>query len=445
MFGYLRTNRDLTLRDYDTYRAYYCGLCHALGREYGLLARALNNFEGTFLALLVDAQSETPLELMRSTCVASPFSLRRAVAQKPALEFAAAATVCGVNAKLQDDIADGDAGRIVRLVTWLGRSRVRAAQEKVRDLGFPLEVIEHQWVAQRALEAAGDLGLERAVEPSAKAYAAIVAHTARLAGRPENEGPLDRLGYELGKVTCLLDSYLDYPMDVRLHRFNVLQACLDVGPAGGTIRDLPSELAAEVRRSIWSSLQAIESRLDQTAWSRHAGIIRNVLVHSLRETAQRVLVEEDASALDATPKVLGFPLRALVHSPALAAAVIPVLMLSRRSPGSAVQGFGGDLEDWCEWCCECCCLEVNVEQCCCGLQPPQWCADRAPEWANCVDPLLEQCDCANCIDSALEQCGCGVTDCGIPDCGTSDCGNCAIPDCGSQVEAPVHEAVGRRE
>ena len=312
MFGYLRTNRDLTLREYDTYRAYYCGLCHTLAREYGTLARALNSFEGTFLAMLVDAQKEAAPEMMTSTCIASPFAFRKAVTDAPGLDFAAAATVRAVNAKLEDDIADGDAGRRAQFLIWMGRKRVRSAENRLNELGFPLDAVKEQWETQQALEASDELDLEQAIEPSARAYATTVAHTAELAGQPQNRELLYRLGYELGKVTYLLDGYLDYPMDVRLHRFNVIQGCFGVGAVEAKVQDLPSEVATEVRRIVWNSLQTIERLVEEIEWTQHAAIIRNTLLTSLPETARRVLIQRDAEASDTEAKMLSQPLRSPV-------------------------------------------------------------------------------------------------------------------------------------
>ena len=53
MFGYVRPRRDLlTQDDFAAYHAAYCGLCRALGRQYGFHARFLVNYDMTFLYLL---------------------------------------------------------------------------------------------------------------------------------------------------------------------------------------------------------------------------------------------------------------------------------------------------------------------------------------------------------------------------------------------------------
>ena len=53
MFGYVNVYKDeLKIKDYDTYRAYYCGLCKMLGKRHNALARLSLNYDLTFLAVL---------------------------------------------------------------------------------------------------------------------------------------------------------------------------------------------------------------------------------------------------------------------------------------------------------------------------------------------------------------------------------------------------------
>ncbi len=54
MFGYVRPSDDrLTPADRETFRAAYCGLCHALGARYGLVGRMILNYDLTFLAMVL--------------------------------------------------------------------------------------------------------------------------------------------------------------------------------------------------------------------------------------------------------------------------------------------------------------------------------------------------------------------------------------------------------
>ena len=49
MFGYVLVNKpELKIREFETYRSYYCGLCHALKERHGLAGRMTLNYDMTF-------------------------------------------------------------------------------------------------------------------------------------------------------------------------------------------------------------------------------------------------------------------------------------------------------------------------------------------------------------------------------------------------------------
>ena len=71
MFGYVRPVRpELKCKDFDLYRATYCGLCRCLRRRFGLIAPMLLNFDFTFLTLLL-WQPEEKFSPCRGRCHAN--------------------------------------------------------------------------------------------------------------------------------------------------------------------------------------------------------------------------------------------------------------------------------------------------------------------------------------------------------------------------------------
>ena len=89
MFGYVRPVREeLKCKDFDLYRATYCGLCRELRRKYGLLAPMFLNFDFTFLALLL-WPAEQRFVPCRGRCHANPLARKEMCPADPALEAAA--------------------------------------------------------------------------------------------------------------------------------------------------------------------------------------------------------------------------------------------------------------------------------------------------------------------------------------------------------------------
>ena len=70
MFGYIVVHKpELKVREYETYRASYCGLCHSLKRRQGRLGQLTLSFDMTFLALLLTGLYEPEQQEGRSRCL----------------------------------------------------------------------------------------------------------------------------------------------------------------------------------------------------------------------------------------------------------------------------------------------------------------------------------------------------------------------------------------
>ena len=54
MFGYIIVHKpELKVREYETYKASYCGLCRSLKKRHGRIGQMTLSYDMTFLALLL--------------------------------------------------------------------------------------------------------------------------------------------------------------------------------------------------------------------------------------------------------------------------------------------------------------------------------------------------------------------------------------------------------
>ena len=68
MFGYVTANEpELKVKDYHKYKAYYCGLCQSLKRQYGSAGQLTLAYDMTFVIILLTSlyESETKAESHR--------------------------------------------------------------------------------------------------------------------------------------------------------------------------------------------------------------------------------------------------------------------------------------------------------------------------------------------------------------------------------------------
>ena len=63
MFGYVTVNRpEMKVKEFERYRAFYCGLCHELRAVYGPIGQATLTSDMTFLVILLTGLYEPKTE-----------------------------------------------------------------------------------------------------------------------------------------------------------------------------------------------------------------------------------------------------------------------------------------------------------------------------------------------------------------------------------------------
>ena len=107
MYGYIRPDKgELKVREYEQYRAMYCGLCHALKKRCGFGARMLLSYDLCFLAMLLSGAQGQALAVCGKRCPVSPFRKRTCCEYAPAMETAADLTVILGYEKARDGLRD---------------------------------------------------------------------------------------------------------------------------------------------------------------------------------------------------------------------------------------------------------------------------------------------------------------------------------------------------
>lgn len=131
MFGYVRPNiPELRMRDKARYDSVYCGLCHRLGKDYGLVSRACLSYDCTFLALILLSVSKAEIKVIPRHCPFRPFGRKKPMITEadPVMSFAAAVSVLLAKYKLDDDAADSR--RLYKAAELPLRSAVKKARQR---------------------------------------------------------------------------------------------------------------------------------------------------------------------------------------------------------------------------------------------------------------------------------------------------------------------------
>ncbi|MFF0449192.1 DUF5685 family protein [Streptomyces sp. NPDC004609] len=211
--------------------AHLCGLCLALRADHGQFARVVTNYDGLIISVLTEAQSVRTPDARRTAGPCPLRGMRTApVATGEGARLAAAVSLVLASAKVRDHVADRD-GMLARGPVAAAARRVAAGWDRAgartgAELGFDTAVLVDAVDRQTGIESLAGRGtpLLTVTEPTETATAAAFAHTAVLAGRPENAAPLAEAGRLFGRLAHLLDAVEDREADAASGAWNPLTA-----------------------------------------------------------------------------------------------------------------------------------------------------------------------------------------------------------------------------
>lgn len=108
MFGYVKpVISDLLVKEYEFYKATYCGICRSMKKHTGALSNVTITYDSVFLALVRMAYAEG-LDFKTETrrCIAHPLKKKCMLMDNDAIEYTARAFAILTYYKMLDDLSD---------------------------------------------------------------------------------------------------------------------------------------------------------------------------------------------------------------------------------------------------------------------------------------------------------------------------------------------------
>jgi hypothetical protein len=280
MFGYLRPLIcELQPDEKELFEACYCGLCHSLGKNYGLAARFILNYEFVFLAMLLWGENEPP-NVQKKHCIASPFRKKTCCSEVASLNSCAGYSLILYYHKLRDNIIDEPFLKSLphRLLFFLLSGAYKKAARDFQEFD---KVVSRQISNLALYESSEKKSLDEAADNFAKILRAAV---------PECEidsksRPMREMLYHLGRWIYIIDACDDYQEDKRNNRYNAVAAW----NSGSELSEKGIEqLIVTLKHSNNLVCSAFELLPDNT-W---ASIIRNMIYLSMPNTSARLISVE---------------------------------------------------------------------------------------------------------------------------------------------------------
>lgn len=228
MFGYVTPFKmEMKIKDYEKFKAYYCGLCNSIKSNFGNIPRLTLNYDMTFLAVLLDSLSEDKYNFTEFKCLMHPLKKRLMLNNNAALDYAAFCNTTLAYYKLMDDVQDNKSPKSkvfsMFLKNYLKKSKVedKVVMEYTKEKLLLLNTLEANY---NDISLDEKLSIDELSHIFADLTGFIVSFYYKEAPFKEN---LYWLGYNLGKWIYIIDAYDDLEKDIKDNSFNAINSLLN--------------------------------------------------------------------------------------------------------------------------------------------------------------------------------------------------------------------------
>ena len=311
MFGYVVVNKpELKFREFDVYRAYYCGLCHSLSKRHGLSGQLTLSYDMTFLVILLSSLYEPEHNVTSKRCVVHPLR-RQNIISSEFTDYVADINVILSYFKCLDDWHDdrsvlklayskllkkGSIGKNLNNVHATSDSTddgsVAATQpnsDSNNQNSYFTDDSGHLHISpdysyKNKIEAISslldELGTrEKMNETNVDVVAGLFGKIMQILFVPFDDiyaKGLGRMGFYLGKFIYIMDAFDDVEEDVKKGRYNVFSNCYTDPDFETHVKDMLTMMMAECSDA-FEMLPAVDN----------ADILRNILYSGVWNSYER--------------------------------------------------------------------------------------------------------------------------------------------------------------
>ena len=293
MLGYVKTDsQELRMREYQYYRALYCGLCHRMGKCTGNCSRMTLSYDFVFLAAVrLSLTGEKPT-INKQRCLLHPLRPRPTAQTCEALDYCADASALLVYHKLLDDLHDETGLKKARALLMRPFLSVAFRRAKWRHPKLNDAIATYlKRLSDMENEPTEFLGADTLAEQFGLLMGEVFAEglessDARIAAN---------MGRAVGHWIYLVDAADDFDEDRKRNRFNPYRKLFGDTPSDADWENLRNALTAHLIRAEQSL-----SLIDNYPTPELREILSNILYLGLVQTGKRVTSRRASAKNDRT-------------------------------------------------------------------------------------------------------------------------------------------------
>lgn len=286
MFGYIIPDKpELKIKEYQQFRAYYCGLCKSISKHYGQIPRYTLSYDCVFLGLFLSAVFSRDKDTSIARCITKPFQKMSVISDNLILEYAASVNVILTYYKVKDDFKDGGAFKAAPIIPLLYPA-YRKARKKAHDLDnytnfylSELSILEDQ---------ACD-SIDAAAQPFANLLEKIFSWEG-LSLDEETRKALEEFGYNIGKWLYTIDALDDIGEDIKANNYNPIVRQFYNGP--NDLNSFKEYIRDDVGFVINYSLKKACEAYESLEIKSNKSIIDNIIYGGMYKKTNEILNKE---------------------------------------------------------------------------------------------------------------------------------------------------------
>lgn len=280
MFGYVTPCKmELKIKDYEKFKAYYCGLCKSIKINYGNTPRFSLNYDMTFLAILLDSLYEVKCQFVKEHCILHPIRKKVIAVNNSALSYAAFCNTALTYYKLLDNVQDDNSVKSKVFSTFLKRylNKISIPQKKLESL-IQLKLNELYTLENNS----NNISLDEFSHPFAELTAIILSSydTNKYADN------LYILGYNLGKWIYIIDAWDDLEKDIRKKKFNAINSSLNKDNL--SYEDLSKSIKQRIEFVLVTCARQCFDALNKLPLTRNKDLLNNIIEFGLVEKIDKM-------------------------------------------------------------------------------------------------------------------------------------------------------------
>lgn len=272
MFGYIKPDYgELKVKEYELYRAAYCGVCRAFKENVNCVSRLTLSYDLVFLALFRMSVFGESGRIEKKRCFAHPTRKRPVLCGADQLSYSAKVNALLTYHKIKDDIADEwgikKAGAVI-----LSLPAKRMRKKALPTLEELDRIISDGMHSLSELEKSKETSPDMAAEEFGKILSSVFSFSMEKGSA--NERIASELGRHMGRFIYLMDAVDDFDDDLKKGAFNPFVQANGGSPTA--IADNAETIETSLKMELSEAAKALEL-IDFSQTAEFGEILKNIV------------------------------------------------------------------------------------------------------------------------------------------------------------------------